>query len=662
VTHVQLNLPIALKVLLAVFAQNQELVTRFQREARSAARLDHPNIVRIYDMGKADGFYYIAMEYLERGSLEQEIVRLRKSGEVTPPARAIDVIRQVAQGLEYAHSNGIIHRDVKPSNILLRDNGQPVLTDLGIALVMKATRLTRTAISIGTPEYMSPEQVGGRRIDHRSDIYSLGVVLYELLAGQRPFQGETPWALIHQHVYEPAPLLEQVNPRLPRSVCEVVHKSLAKKPAARYQTAGEMAEALRRARAGLRGASSPLSPGQRASAKGAPAKVGLGLGSALRRKGTAFVAGNTRRARSRSTAWGNLLGLVVILAAVLVMGVAAVFLPRYVGLLSRANATPTPASLGMPNSTPATSGPLSTAPVLQGPDNGAGFHREEEIPLSWSWPVTAAVRHQLSITLTNDRDEVVLTLIAEPGSGAVYTHTLRPQDEGLGDGAYRWTVAAQQGAEGAWKTVARAQEWRSFRLGSDPRDDLTLYSSITPVGSPTTGLDILAASVAPDRRITLQPTESVPQELADWVEDGEALLWIELYDPIPENIPLTRWLLALDLDGDSNTGRPAGDHRISSDLGIEVVIGVGCNRDEPDFEPYFGIWDLNLGDFVYQSGVARYALNEGRTLVGLAVPLDALRQAAQTAGAAWNPEATSGRAAAVFYDEPENIIDLHPNP
>jgi hypothetical protein len=373
--------------------------------------------------------------------------------------------------------------------------------------------------------------------------------------------------------------------------------------------------------------------------------------------------GGKGRARSRGTSQSNLVGLAVMLAAVLVVGVAAIFLPRYVNFPLSVDPRPTPPSSAMPNHTP-TALPLP-APVLQGPDDGAGFYREEEIPLSWSWPTAIEARYQFSITLNNDRDEVVLIQIAEPGSGAVYTHTLRPQDVELQDGTYRWTVAAQQETEEAWETVARAEDGWIFRVGSDPRGDFTLYDSRIPAGPPTAGLDILGASVAPDLRVTLQPTEGVPQELAGRAEDGEALLWIELYDPIPENIPLTRWLFALDLDGDSRTGRPAGNHRISPDLGVDVVIGVSYNSEGPYFDSYFLVWNPALSDeadLVEGPDVVEFIPNDSRTLIGLAVSLDALESAAQTAGATWNTEKTIGRAAAVFYGESERILDLYPDP
>jgi hypothetical protein len=199
---------------------------------------------------------------------------------------------------------------------------------------------------------------------------------------------------------------------------------------------------------------------------------------------------------------------------------------------------------------------------------------------------------------------------------------------------------------------------------ADPQGDVGLYSSGAPVASPPAGLDILNASMAPDRSLALQPDQDAPSDLAGWAAEGEALLWIALYDPIPETMDaLTQWLFALDLDGDAATGRPMGTGRVNPDIGMEVALGVELNPADQTFVPYFLIWDPAQGGWIEGPDVARFTLNESRTLVALAVPLDALQQlVTEVTGVTWVPEAAVGRAAAVSYVEPEAVIDLYPDP
>ena len=243
--NVRLQREVALKVLLPSFVENAAFVERFRREAQAMARLQHRNIVAVYDTGDTpDGRPFIAMQYVRGGTLEGLLADLEGRGQVMTVAYALAVGRQVADALATAHRAGIIHRDLKPSNILLDDQRRPLLTDLGIAYVQDTQRLTRTDTFIGTPHYMSPEQGKGLPLDARSDIYSLGVVLFELLAGQRPFPGDSHWALIHQHVTEPAPSLADVRAGMPRPVAALVGRCLEKEPGRRYQSAGELAAAI----------------------------------------------------------------------------------------------------------------------------------------------------------------------------------------------------------------------------------------------------------------------------------------------------------------------------------------------------------------------------------------------------------------------------------
>ncbi len=240
---------VALKIMLPAYAHDKQFVERFWREARTAARLDHPNIVQVYEISSTPGQRpYIAMQYIDGGSLKDKLTAL--DGRPLPEKEALTIIRQVADALSVAHNANVIHRDIKPSNILLRPNGKPVLVDLGIAAVQTGEKLTRTGTLIGTPHYMSPEQVSGKPVDGRSDLYSLGVVLYELLCGRRPFEATESLAVLHKHVYEaPQPLPERRS-GLSQQTYRLVDICLQKDPNQRYQTAGELAAAIDRALAG----------------------------------------------------------------------------------------------------------------------------------------------------------------------------------------------------------------------------------------------------------------------------------------------------------------------------------------------------------------------------------------------------------------------------
>ena len=230
---------VAIKVLPPYYAHEEGFVERFKQEARSVARLRHPNILTVYDFGEAEGLTYIVMEFVEGGTLKERLSRPLALDD------AVALIIQVARALDHAHSEGIIHRDVKPSNVLLPRENWALLTDFGIAKVVESTlALTKTGVGIGTPEYMSPEQGQGMKLDGRSDIYSLGVVLYEMATGRMPFTADTPFAIVLKHMTEPLPLPRQINPNISESIERVVLRAMAKEPVDRFQTAGEMVQAL----------------------------------------------------------------------------------------------------------------------------------------------------------------------------------------------------------------------------------------------------------------------------------------------------------------------------------------------------------------------------------------------------------------------------------
>jgi len=240
-----LNRYVAIKVLRQELAQDEEFVARFRREALAVADLDHPNILHVYDAGFVQGMYYIVMAYVDGGSLRD----LVGHGPLEPEY-ALSIAAQVADALHHAHQRGIVHRDIKPNNILLSRDGRPLLADFGIAKALhESSGLTRTGMSIGTPEYMAPEQIQGQKVDGRTDIYALGIVVYEMLVGWAPFSSATPVAALYKQVNEPPPPLRQANINMPAWLEAVVAKALAKSPLERYQQASDFAEALRQHRA-----------------------------------------------------------------------------------------------------------------------------------------------------------------------------------------------------------------------------------------------------------------------------------------------------------------------------------------------------------------------------------------------------------------------------
>ena len=230
---------VAIKVLPSHYAREPNFVKRFVQEARVVAKLVHPNILQIHDFGEQDNITYIVMEYVEGGTLKERLARPLSTSD------AADYIIQAAEGLSCAHANGIIHRDVKPANMLLRKDGFLLLSDFGIAKILEGTaNLTRAGVGIGTPQYMSPEQGTGATVDPRSDIYSLGIVLFHCLAGQVPFTGDTPLSITLKHLNEPLPIEMLRAKNIPAPIEQVILKMTAKRAEDRYQTTNALIEAL----------------------------------------------------------------------------------------------------------------------------------------------------------------------------------------------------------------------------------------------------------------------------------------------------------------------------------------------------------------------------------------------------------------------------------
>ncbi len=244
-----LERPVAVKILFAEFATDTSFVERFRREAQAAAGLNHPNIVGVYDWGRESNTYFIVMEYVDGRSLAD---LLRNEGTLHPD-RAADIATDVAAALGFAHRNGVVHRDIKPGNVLISSSGLVKVTDFGIARAVSHNAeeaLTQTGSVMGTATYFSPEQAQGKAVDPRSDLYSLGVVMYEMVCGSAPFQAENPVAVAYKHVQEQVVPPSQIDPSIPASYEAITMRLLAKNPDARYASAEELRSDLRRFRQG----------------------------------------------------------------------------------------------------------------------------------------------------------------------------------------------------------------------------------------------------------------------------------------------------------------------------------------------------------------------------------------------------------------------------
>ena len=315
---------VALKILRDQYAEDEEFIQRFRREARSAASLAHPSIVQIYDQGRAEeGTYYIAMEYVPGGTLKE---RIKESGPLDP-GEAAGIAARVAEALEVAHERGVVHRDIKPQNVLLTPSGTVKVVDFGIARAASATSVTRTSLVLGTAGYMSPEQAAGERVGPASDLYSLGVVLYEMLTGEVPFDAETPVAVAVKHLNEPPRHPREANPRVPEELDALTVKLMAKKPEDRYSSAAELAQDLERIKAGL----PPLAASLEPEAATVPVSPGAPNTGHTRVAPTAVAPGKPAAPAVRRRRRG-LLPLLVVLAALALLGVAAWALSQGLGV------------------------------------------------------------------------------------------------------------------------------------------------------------------------------------------------------------------------------------------------------------------------------------------------------------------------------------------
>jgi len=398
---------VALKVLPRELLHNSQFQKRFTREAKTIAKLEHAVIVPVYDVGEDDGQPYFVMRIMSGGSLADTVAKGPLSLEETA-----DILERIAGGLDYAHKKGVVHRDLKPGNILFDENGDPFLSDFGIAKLAnlsQQTHLTGSGGIVGTPAYMSPEQAQGEEIDYRSDIYALGVILFEMLSGKLPFDSNTPMGIAVKHITEPVPHILDIRPDLPVMVEAVIEKSLAKSPEARYPNAASFSAAFR---AAIRGESPDLSA------------AALSPTRAIYIKDTDTAAPETPPPLVAGAAWLGLspkiwlagLGAFAFIGIVL----AAILFSQPAAMAQAEDAAPTPApstEMVVPTSAPSTATPEpEPEPVvtLPGGADWAAFITANDI-----W-VLDIVGNAPPIQLTTNRREKVLMQWMPDGKDIVY--------------------------------------------------------------------------------------------------------------------------------------------------------------------------------------------------------------------------------------------------
>ena len=263
-TDPNLKRVVAVKLIHPHLSDDPDFVKRFEEEATGVAQLRHPNIIQVFDFNSDDDNYYMVLEFVPGETFQDHLKRLNADDRRLSVTKAAEYIADICDAVDYAHQRGMIHRDIKPANLMLNVMGQAILMDFGISKIVGGQRHTATGAVVGTAMYMAPEQITGEKPDHRADIYSLGVTLFEMLSGRPPFEAESAMTLMMMHVNDPVPNIRELNPDVPDDLIEVINKALAKDPNDRYQSASQMAAALRnvlgRIKAGI-SVEAPAPPG-----------------------------------------------------------------------------------------------------------------------------------------------------------------------------------------------------------------------------------------------------------------------------------------------------------------------------------------------------------------------------------------------------------------
>ena len=427
---------VALKILSRHYATDPKFIGRFEREAKVIASLEHPNILPVHDYGEADGYAYIVMRYVEGETLARLL-----QGQSLPLPKICHIISQLADALDYAHSRGIVHRDMKPSNVLIDKRGNCLLADFGIAKILGSSmQFTATGAFVGTPVYASPEQGLGIDLEASSDIYSLGVMLYEMATGRPPFEAETPMAILMKHIHDPLPSPRTINPTLPEVVERVILRALAKQPEDRFQTAGEMARALAAA------AAAPVPEPQPAATTRPYPERGRGI-----------------------LTWGWILGGLVALAVLVgLLGGSVVLF----AIATRATATPTAASAAGPATavaTPTLTVPAVT-PTLTTEFELPGFPPTSEALESGPHPaLVVGSDHQIHLTWADNSSgtwDVYYARSADGGANFSQPVTVDSEATGAARGHPTLAVGPDGSVYVAWEDT-RGGDWDIYCARSD---------------------------------------------------------------------------------------------------------------------------------------------------------------------------------------------------
>jgi len=388
--HASLDRYVALKALHPAFNEDKTFASRFQREARVVAKLEHPNIVPVYDYAEHEGRPYLVMKFIEGDTLKARMTEKPLSSDEIKK-----VLDAVGGALSYAHKQGILHRDIKPSNVMVATDGQIYLADFGLARIAQSGESTMSSDSImGTPQYISPEQAMGKKdLDAGTDLYSFGVMLYEMVVGQVPFSADTPFAVIHDHIYTPLPLPRSVNPKVPEQVERVLLKSLSKERADRYEDAATMIQAFKDAwsEAGISMQGSPIkiSPARKAEAVTvAPAQVALKAGGV-----------ETTKKKRPVWIWIGVAALILFCMAGLVVARNNHLLTRIVAARRNTASSQQNASTAIPTSKPGSINFTASASLQESPPSAAfdgntksiwnsGLDPKQWIQVEYGTPVT----------------------------------------------------------------------------------------------------------------------------------------------------------------------------------------------------------------------------------------------------------------------------------